>query len=111
MGLCTSKENQTLDKPGASGILTVHGDYFSPETRTIMVMLHQGNVKCELHVVDQFKGEHKSDKYLAINPMGGHPTITEGRFLVLGGYLVFLTHLANHHKSIREKLYPNDLKP
>ena len=110
MGLCTSKENSTLDKPGASSMLTVWGDYFSPETRTIMVILHQGQVKCDLQIVDQFKGEHKSEKYLAINPTGSHPTITEGRFLVLGGYLVFLTYLANHHKSIRDKLYPNDLK-
>lgn len=110
MGLCTSKNDGTLEKPGMSSGLIVHGDYFSPETRTLMIMLHQSQVKCELHVVDQFKGEHKSDKYLAINPTGSHPTITEGRFLVLGGYLVFLTHLANHHKKIKDKLYPVDQK-
>jgi hypothetical protein len=41
MGLCGSKETgvATLDKPG-NGILTVWGDYFSPETRTILVILH-----------------------------------------------------------------------
>jgi len=47
---------------------------------------------------------------LSVNPTGALPTITEGRFLILGGYLVFLTYLANHHKSIREKLYPQEEK-
>ena len=38
------------------------------------------------------------------------PTITEGRFLILGGYLVFMNYLLNHHKAIREKLYPEEEK-
>ena len=36
--------------------------------------------------------------------------MTEGRFLVLGGYLVFLNYLVGHHRIIKEKLYPDDLK-
>src|SRR5437868_2018667 len=103
MGVCGSKDNSSLDRPG-QGVLTVWGDYFSPETRTILTMLTLGQVKHEFQAVDQFKGEHRKDQYLAINPTGSLPTITEGRFLILGGYLVFLTYLANHHKAIREKL-------
>ena len=38
MGVCGSKDNSALDRPGQGG-LTVWGDYFSAETRTIMVML------------------------------------------------------------------------
>ena len=64
------------------------------------------NIKFEFHSVDQFKGEHKSDTYLSRNPTGSIPTMAEGRFLVLGGYLVFLNYLANYHKPIRDKLYP-----
>jgi glutathione S-transferase len=69
-------------------------------------MLQMGSVRYDFHPVDQFKGEHKKESYLKINPTGSLPTMTEGRFLILGGYLVFLSYLANHHKGIREKLYP-----
>jgi glutathione S-transferase len=73
-----------------------------------MIMLKIGDIKHEFSEVDQFKGDHRKDQYLAINPTGSIPTITEGRFLILGGYLVFLTYLSNHHKSIRDKLYPQE---
>jgi glutathione S-transferase len=64
-------------------------------------------VKHEFHNVDQFKGDHKKEPYLSLNPTGSIPTLTEGRFLVLGGYLVFLNYLGNYHKTIKEKLYPS----
>lgn len=38
------------------------------------------------------------------------PTITEGRFLVLGGYLAFINYLVNHHNPIKERLYPEEAK-
>jgi hypothetical protein len=46
MGMCGSKDSglATLDKPG-TGILTVWGDYFSPETRTILVILKLSQIK------------------------------------------------------------------
>jgi glutathione S-transferase len=65
-----------------------------------------GGVPHEFHMVDSFKGEHKKEEYLKMNPTGSLPTITEGRFVILGGYLVFLNYLMNHHKQIRERLYP-----
>ena len=105
MGGCGSKDNNTLERPG-QGVLTIWGDYFTPETRTIVAILQMCSIKFEFHSVDQFKGEHKKEEYLAMNPTGSIPTLTEGRFLILGGYLVFLNYLANHHKGIREKLYP-----
>ncbi len=69
-----------------------------------------GSIKHDFNTVDQFKGEHKKESYLAVNPTGGLPAMSEGRFLILGGYIVFLTYLANHHKAIREKLYPAQFK-
>ena len=70
-----------------------------------------GGVTHEFHPVDQFKGEHKKEEYAKVNPTGTLPTITEGRFLILGGYLVFINYLINKHQPIREKLYPEDVKP
>mmetsp|Transcript_3613 Transcript_3613/g.3560 ORF Transcript_3613/g.3560 Transcript_3613/m.3560 type:complete len:137 (+) Transcript_3613:185-595(+) len=43
---------------------------------------------------------------MAMNPTGSIPTVTEGRFLILGGYMVFLNYLMNHHKAIRDKFQP-----
>lgn len=91
--------------------MTVYGDYFSPETRTLMTMIEMGQVPHNFHAVDQFKGDHKREEYLKLNPTGSMPTITEGRFLILGGYLVFLNYLVNHHRPIRDKLYPVEVKP
>lgn len=51
MGLCGGKESNTLERPG-QGILTVYGDYFSPETRTLMTMIEMGQVPHNFHAVD-----------------------------------------------------------
>ncbi len=51
MGLCGGKESNTLERPG-SGILTVYGDHFSPETRTLIAMINIGDIKHEFHPLD-----------------------------------------------------------
>lgn len=51
MGLCGGKESNSLERPG-QGILTVYGDYFSPETRTLMTIIKMGEVKHEFHELD-----------------------------------------------------------
>ena len=107
MGVLCGKESSTLDKPGQS-ILTVWGDFFSSETRTIMTMIRMADLKHEFHEIDQFKGDHKTEDYLKLNPIGTLPTVTEGRFLILGGYIVFLNYLVNHHREIRDKLYSDE---
>ena len=105
MGLCGGKESGSLERPN-QGILTVYGDYFTSETRTLMNIIKLGDVKCEFTEVDLFKGDHKKEQYLKLNPTGSLPTISEGRFLIIGGYIVFVNYLVNHHRPIRDKLYP-----
>lgn len=51
MGLCGGKEGGSLERPG-SGILTIYGDYFSPETRTLMALIQIGGVPHNFHPVD-----------------------------------------------------------
>lgn len=63
MGCSGSKEN-TLDRPG-SGKLTIWGDYFNSDTRTILSILYIAGVPHAMEEVDQFKGDHKKDSYLA----------------------------------------------
>jgi len=51
--------------------------YHNPQSRGRIVhwMLEEANAPYEVRVVDFEKKEHKSDEYLAINPMGKIPTI------------------------------------
>lgn len=104
MGCGGSKEN-TLDRPG-NGKLTVWGDHFNSDTRTILSIINIAGVPYSFEEVDQFKGDHKKDSYLAINPSGQIPMITEGSFKILGGNNIFLIYLCNSHQRIKDKLYP-----
>ena len=51
--------------------------YHNPQSRGRIVhwMLEEANAPYEVKVVDFEKKEHKSDAYLAINPMGKIPAI------------------------------------
>lgn len=53
MGCSGSKEN-TLDRPGlaGSGKLTVWGDYFNSETRTVLAILQIAGVPHSLEEID-----------------------------------------------------------
>ena len=106
MGCSGAKEN-TLDRPGAtSSKLTVWGDHFNSDTRTILSILTVASVPHNLEEVDQFKGDHKKESYLAQNPSGQIPMITEGSFKILGGNNIFLIYLCNSNARIKDRLYP-----
>ena len=61
MGLCGGKEQgNALEKPGA-GILSVWGDPFQSETRTILNAIKLGGIKHEFHAVDSFQGENRQE--------------------------------------------------
>lgn len=69
MGLCGGKEANALERPG-QGILSVWGDPFQSETRTIMAVIKLGGIPHEFHAVDSFKGEQRNAEYLKVNPTG-----------------------------------------
>ena len=57
-----------LKKTG--GELTLHGDYFASEVRTIVACLQYCQVKFTFREVNTLIGQHKEEPYLAINPTG-----------------------------------------
>ena len=59
----------SIEKPG-EGLITVYGDYFSPETRTILAILDISGLKYMLKHIDQFQKQHQHPDYLRINPTG-----------------------------------------
>ncbi len=108
MGCSGSKE--TLDRPGGagSGKLTIYGDHFNSETRTILTILQIAGVPHALEEVDQFRGDLKKESYLAMNPSGQIPMLTEGSFKILGGSNIFLIYLCNSQQRIKDKLYAQE---
>jgi hypothetical protein len=65
MGCGNGKQN-TLDRPQSKmEKLTVWGDYFSPDTRTILTALYIAGVPHLFNEIDQFKNEHKKEDYLS----------------------------------------------
>ena len=65
MGCAGSKDN-TLERPGglSKNQLTVWGDYFNSDTRTILSILHIAGIPHAIEEVDQFRGDHKKESYL-----------------------------------------------
>ena len=105
MGCSGGKE--TLDRPGA-GKLTVWGDFFNADTRTILSLLYIAGVPHQFEEVDYFKGEHQKEPYLSVNPTGQIPMVSEGSFKILGGNNIYLVYLCNSHQRIKDKLYKQD---
>lgn len=97
--------SQPVDRPGMGG-LQVWGDYFSSETRVILSILDLTKTTYKFEHIDQFNKEQVNSKYLAINPTGQIPTVTEGKYMVLGGSGLYITYLVNAHKNIKDALYP-----
>ncbi len=61
MGCSGSKE--TLDRPGgAGGKLTIWGDHFSPETRTILSILAIAGVPHSFSEVNQFQKDNNKQR-------------------------------------------------
>ncbi len=113
-GVCIGKNQpasfDTFDY-SSSGVLTIWGDLFQPDTRTLVIMAKMGGVDFEFKSVDSFLGDYRTPAYESLNPTGTLPTITENRLKCLGGYLVHISFLVNNHPRIKDRLFPTEAKP
>ena len=110
MGLCNERQDITLDHFGKKPLICLYGDCFQPETRSLLLLLQLAHVQHSFKEVDQFMGDYKEEDYTKINPTGSLPTLAEGKFVILGGYQVFINYLVNHHLPVRDKLLPSEIK-
>ena len=55
--------------------ITLYGTPLSTYVRTVRLLLVEANADYELEDIDIFKGENKTDEYLAKNPFGKIPTL------------------------------------
>lgn len=109
MGCCggSSTQKVTLEElPKFTKTITVYGDYFCPDLRTILTCMQYSGCKYQFTEVDTLVGEHTEESYLEVNPTGQTPTITDGTTTVIGGYSNQLAFLASQNQSLTEKMYP-----
>ena len=92
------------------GGLIIYGDYFNPQTRTLLAVVDVAGVGYNFDLVDQLAGEDKKDPYLQKNPTGSIPMIEQGGFKILGGDPQLLTFLCKNNKRISDMLYQKDLE-
>lgn len=86
----------TEKKESNEELLTIYGDYFQSETRSILAILDFCGIKYNFNELDIFQGEHESDSYLELNPTGQLPTIKESSILLIGGFLTQLEYLMHY---------------
>jgi hypothetical protein len=61
---CSGGKEQTVERPGFNK-LTVWGDYFNSDTRTILAILYIAGVQHNFEEVNLFKGQNKEETYIS----------------------------------------------
>lgn len=88
--------------------MQIHADPITVNCRKVLAGLKLAGAPYELKHVDYFKGEQKSDAYVAINPNASIPALTEGDDFVLWESNAILQYAAD--KTGNDAVYPKDLK-
>lgn len=73
-GPATANVAEKLTKPKK---MKLYGNYFNSDTRTIMTLLKISGIEHEYEDVDIFLGKHKDIEFLAKNPCGTIPMVTD----------------------------------
>jgi len=107
MGCGGSKDNN-LGAARFSSRLTVYGDHFNSDTRTLLGILKISRVSHAFEKVNMLNEEHRKEAYLAQNPSGQIPMVTEGQFKIIGGGNTLINYLVNAHKQIADQLHPEE---
>ncbi|KAL3701614.1 hypothetical protein R1sor_019636 [Riccia sorocarpa] len=89
-------------------MLTVHGDLMSQPTRAVIIFCLANGIEYKLKVVNLSKLENRRPEFLAINPRGLVPVITDNGFN-LNESATILRYLATT-RSVQDHWYPADAK-
>ncbi|XP_066304288.1 glutathione S-transferase theta-1-like [Branchiostoma lanceolatum] len=89
-------------------MLTYYYDIMSQPSRAIFQFLKANNIVYKDHPIAIRKGEHKSDWFLKINPMGKVPAINDNGF-ILTESVAILKYLAMRY-VVPDHWYPSDLQ-
>jgi glutathione S-transferase len=87
--------------------MQIYADPITVNCRKVLAGLELMEVPYELVHVDYFKGEQKSDTYIAINPNASMPAMKDGDFTLWESNAI-LQYAADKYNVAAQ--YPNDLK-
>ena len=86
---CGPAQPEAPEAKGNKGI-TIYGDYFSADTRALIVMCDIAEIEYTLEMIDTLNNDHSKDTYLALNPTGAIPMLTVGNNNVISqGQVLF----------------------
>lgn len=87
--------------------LVLYGHPFSPAVRAVMMTLLERSCTFEFKFLDLPKGEHKTEKYLKMNPFGVVPTLKDDEFG--DGFVIYESRAIMRY--IDFKYGKNNIKP
>ncbi len=87
--------------------MKVYADPITVNCRKVLAGLDFVGAPFELHHVDYFKGEHKAEPYVSLNPNASEPALADGDF-VLWESNAILQYAAD--KVGNDQAYPRDLR-
>ena len=82
---CGPSTPASIERLPGSGRLTVYGDHFNSDTRALLGILKVSGVPHQFEKISLLQEQNKQPSYLAQNPSGQIPMITEGQFKIIGG--------------------------
>lgn len=86
-------------------MIKLYGNKISPPSNKVEMCLNALNMNYEFISLDLFKGENRTDKYLAVNPFGKAPAIEDEK-IKLSESNAIMKYLCRKAKS---DFYPEDL--
>ena len=88
-------------------MIKIYADPITINCRKVLAGLQLMNAPYELVHVDYFKGEQKSEAYVALNPNASIPAMTDGDFVLWESNSI-LQYAADKHGAVQA--YPTDLR-
>ncbi len=88
-------------------VIKVHGVKGSTCTQRVLTALHEKNVPFELVVIDFAKAEHKSEKYMKLQPFGKIPVLDDDGFILFESRAI-AKYIAKKYAGQGSPLVPAD---
>lgn len=87
-------------------VLKIYGNLLSQPARAVVIFARAANIEHEFVNLDMMKGEHKKPEYLAVNPSGQVPAISDGDFNLAESHAIMTYLHATRHAE--DHWYPAD---
>ena len=84
----------------------MYGDYFNPDTRTILNILMYSGITPKLIFIDTLQDSTDRKKYKQQeNPADALPMVVHGKFKIISNIQYILKYLENTFPSVKEQLF------